>query len=69
MTFTVTKVCENGNGFHFRGSYSENFFAFSFVRSDRSDIELIKSLKRKYNCLLIFSILHKNLKKVSTYII
>jgi hypothetical protein len=49
-------------GFDFRESYSENFFAFPVVKSERSDKGRIKSLKRKYDCRLIFSIQHKDLK-------
>ena len=35
---------------------------FFLVKSDRSDKGRFKSLKKKYNCRLIFSIQHKDLK-------
>jgi len=49
-------------GFDFQVSYSEKFFAFPLVKSERSDKGRIKSLKRKYNCRLILNIQHKDLK-------
>lgn len=68
VKFTLTRVCENGNVFNFRGSYSENFFAFSYVKSERSDKGCIKSLK-KVQLSFNFQYSAQEFENVSAYFI